>query len=132
MAHVWRCPAFDSERHALRQALEEKIMKWNLPYASKRLVSKEDKNCERLICKANSALRRASCDMIAIPSQHCLHTLAHNFWRANKHKPVIPIRSFVTHVITMFKLCTCPHNGHTCGARTPLSIPAELAHIVIR
>src|SRR5215469_4193666 len=33
IGHVWRCPAFEQERHGLRQTMVDKIRKWNLPFA---------------------------------------------------------------------------------------------------
>jgi len=82
MAHIWRCPAFEQERENLRASLTLKTRKWNLPFSEK-ILSAEDKECERLLKRANSILEKERRENTVFSPQH-LNTLVHNFGEPTK------------------------------------------------
>src|SRR6185503_6842423 len=123
MAHIWRCPAFEQERENLRASLTLKTRKWNLPFSEK-ILSAEDKECERLLKRADSILEKERRENTVFSPQH-LNTLVHNFWRANKNKPNLPVRSFVSNIRNRAQVAA------TSGFRNIRLLSSELVHILV-
>ena len=127
--HVWCCPAFDTERAALRNKLSRLLIELRLPFADKNIQSQEVKFCQQAVRKAK---RLNSEKNYSFLTESLLYRLARDFWKASEHKNTISKSAFQARVQAVLPHCDCQMNDHKCGFKIPLTIQMELQSILQR
>ena len=123
MDHLWKCPAFKKERFQLREIMRRKLIEWNLPFASKVVLSRQAKYTQKLV-------EIAKRELPLVPSEVILR-FCNGFLESNALKPVISLSSFTPLLRQAIPNCSCPL-FHVCSRENLFALTTELNQILIK